>query len=42
MIQSFTVKINDKDETIEFDDDPPFGDMQQILKSCIDLSLIHI
>ncbi len=38
MIQSFTVKINGKDETIEFEDDPPFGEMQQILKSCIDIS----
>jgi len=38
MIQSFKVNFNGKEETIEFEDDPPFGDMQQILKSCIDLS----
>jgi hypothetical protein len=41
MIQSFTIKYNGKDETIEFEDDPPFGDMQQILKSCIDLNDIQ-
>ena len=41
MIQSFTVKIVGKDETIEFEDDPPFGEMQQILKSCIDLTDIQ-
>ena len=37
-IQSFTVNIDGKDETIEFEDDPPFGDMQRIIKSCVDLS----
>ena len=41
MIQSFTVTIDGKEETIEFEDDPPFGDMQQILKACIDLSNVN-
>jgi|TARA_R110000850_G_scaffold192695_1_gene319490 hypothetical protein len=37
-IQSFTVTINGKEEIIEFEDDPPFGEMQKIIKSCIDIS----
>lgn len=37
-IQSFTININGKEETIEFEDDPPFGEMQKIIKSCVDIS----
>ena len=38
MIQSFTVNFEGKEETIEFEDDPPFGDMQNILKNCVDIT----
>tara|TARA_R110000787_G_scaffold12939_2_gene41233 strand:- start:4682 stop:5020 length:339 start_codon:yes stop_codon:yes gene_type:complete len=37
-IQSFTITVKGKEEIIEFEDDPPFGEMQKIIKSCIDIS----
>ena len=37
-IQSFTINVKGKEEIIEFEDDPPFGEMQKIIKSCIDIS----
>jgi len=37
-IQSFKIEYNGKEETIEFENDPPFGDMQRIIKSCVDIS----
>jgi hypothetical protein len=35
---SFTVEIDGNLETIEFKDDLTWGDTQQILKSCVDIS----
>ena len=37
-IQSFKIEYNGKEETVEFENDPPFGDMQRIIKSCVDIS----
>jgi len=37
-IQSFTINVKGKEEIIEFEDDPPFGEMQKIIKSCVDIS----
>ena len=35
---SFTVKIKDQEETIEFAEDLTWGDTQRILKACVDIS----
>ena len=36
-LKTFTIKIKDKDEIIEYEDDIQFGIMEQIIKNAVDL-----
>lgn len=37
-LKSFTIKYNDKEEQIDYEDDISFGDVEYVLKICTDLS----
>lgn len=37
-IKSFTMKWDDKEETVEYEDDIPFGDMEGIIRASVDFS----